>query len=634
MADGKAALAVPTGDGGPGGAAGASAAWLGSQAERGCSVEGLGDEDAPHKDDEAFSRERKGGKVKADQIAEEPYSTFSSGQIHIIIAAATLAAFLSPLTANAILPVLSEISRDLNVPIEDATLSVTIFAVGQGIFPLIFGSYTDLAGRRPIFFICLIIYAVANVVLANLPDSYPGLLVLRLIQAMGSASLISIGAGAIGDVIPTHRRGRAYGIFQAGIAGGPSIGPIVGGIIGEEAGWRAIFWLLFALGAVALLLLVLFLPETLRSLVGNGSTPPPTVWHEALWTLIRGKTASQLKGERRKGWPSDPSHAGMSRSRRILSYLSRPLRPLRLFARYEITLLLVINAIPYAAFYCWTTTISDPFAGVYGLNTLQSGLIFLSSGSGTVLASILSGWIMDHDYATAKAKVEARSKSDVEANSAEKGAEQTDAAANLSPNSEQNGIKGRADDAFNEATREALHPTSSRRTSSTAHASAAVALSTPPATQAVPLEAARFKRYPIYIFVASATFIGYGWCLQSEVHISVPIILFFFNAASVGGIMAITQVLLVDYLASQGASVTACNNLCRCLSSAVSTAIIQYILKGIGRGWTFTLLGLITLASAPLVPLTIIKSSGWRAKREAEKLEAAEKVQLSGKGKV
>ena len=63
------------------------------------------------------------------------------------------------------------------------------------------------------------------------------------------------------------------GIFQAGLLAPLAIGPVLGGIFAETLGWRSIFWFLTIYAAVFLLFLVILLPETLRSLVGNGSIP-------------------------------------------------------------------------------------------------------------------------------------------------------------------------------------------------------------------------------------------------------------------------------------------------------------------------------------------------------------------------
>ena len=51
---------------------------------------------------------------------------------------------------------------------------------------------------------------------------------------------------------------------------GQSIGPVFGGIISNYLSFHAIFWFLFRLGSLTLLL-ILLLPETLRSIAGNGT---------------------------------------------------------------------------------------------------------------------------------------------------------------------------------------------------------------------------------------------------------------------------------------------------------------------------------------------------------------------------
>lgn len=78
------------------------------------------------------------------------------------------------------------------------------------------GSLTDFIGRRPVYLICLSIYAAANAALANVPNSYAALMVLRCIQATGSASVIAIGAGVIGDITTQQDRAGGMGIFQSG----------------------------------------------------------------------------------------------------------------------------------------------------------------------------------------------------------------------------------------------------------------------------------------------------------------------------------------------------------------------------------------------------------------------------------
>ncbi|PWN93049.1 MFS general substrate transporter [Acaromyces ingoldii] len=508
----------------------------------------------PHQEPEKAAQSKEDAKAleeqrerQQSQAAEEPYSIFTAWAKWQIVILVTIAGFISPMTANIMLPALPNIANDLKVSLESVNLTVTVYMIFQGITPLFLGSLTDIVGRRPVYLVCFIIYEGANAGIANLPNSYAGLLVLRCLQATGAASVISIGAGAIGDVTTRAERGSFMGVFSSGSMAGPSLGPVVGAVLTQAFHWRSIFWFCFVIGGVVLVLSLFFLPETLRRLVGNGSRPAPTLFHEALFDLMRGKTAAQQLRLPRPGLPPSPvADKATTRSKRLARELARPFQALLLLAMPEVFLCLILCAIPYTAFYCVSSTLSNLFQDTYGLNTLQVGLVFLSPGIGSSLSSYLMGLVLDHDYAAAlKRAREDGQKDDVE----------------------------------------------------------------------VPIEHVRLRRFPYALLGTVLTLIAYGWCVRYKVHMAAAIIFLFINGFCIGCIFSIVQVLLIDWLPNKGASVTGCNNLMRCLSGAVGTAVIDYVLSALKPGWTFTLTALITALTAP-VALWIDRSApAWRRRR-------------------
>lgn len=98
--------------------------------------------------------------------------------------------------------------------------------------------------QRPVYILCMILYAAANAGLAN-TNSYATLMGLRCLQAAGSASVISIGehtwrkdhtrhvdtkdlfafagAGSIADLYPGATRALPMGIFQVRDCDPPSL---------------------------------------------------------------------------------------------------------------------------------------------------------------------------------------------------------------------------------------------------------------------------------------------------------------------------------------------------------------------------------------------------------------------------
>ncbi|EAW15635.1 uncharacterized protein NFIA_049760 [Aspergillus fischeri NRRL 181] len=158
----------------------------------------------------------------------------------------SLAGSLSPLSSNIYLPAIETISADLGVNASLVGLTITIYMVVQGIGPFIFSTLSDTCGRRLTFTICLVIYIAANLALAFTP-SYPMLMVLRGLQAAGSAATISISTGVIVDITSSKERGG----FMEANAGmrmtGQAFGPVIGGALNSVWGFRSISWLLSAL---------------------------------------------------------------------------------------------------------------------------------------------------------------------------------------------------------------------------------------------------------------------------------------------------------------------------------------------------------------------------------------------------
>lgn len=107
---------------------------------------------------------------------------------------------------------------------------------------------------------------------------------LRVIQAISASSFISAGCGIIRDLVPLKWRGTYMGYFFLGPNLAPVIAPILAGLImanfdnrngmsdlsNKGDRWRWLFLLLVIVNVAAALVVVIFIPETCRSLVGNG----------------------------------------------------------------------------------------------------------------------------------------------------------------------------------------------------------------------------------------------------------------------------------------------------------------------------------------------------------------------------
>ncbi|GAB7353452.1 hypothetical protein MBLNU459_g3915t2 [Dothideomycetes sp. NU459] len=226
------------------------------------------------------------GDASTDPSMGQPHSVFPRRRRNFIVFMAALCAFISPLSGNIYFPALNPLSTDLHVEQSLINLSLTTYLIFQGLAPTFIGDLADNTGRRPAYIIGFSIYIGACIGLA-LQTSYPALLILRAIQAVGASSTIALASAVAADVATAAERGTYMGLVNGGALAGPALGPIIGGILGQFLGWRSIFWFLVILSGVIMVPLVLAFPETGRNVVGNGSLPPQP-WNRDLLSVTYG----------------------------------------------------------------------------------------------------------------------------------------------------------------------------------------------------------------------------------------------------------------------------------------------------------------------------------------------------------
>ncbi|EKM83252.1 hypothetical protein AGABI1DRAFT_69522 [Agaricus bisporus var. burnettii JB137-S8] len=296
-----------------------------------------------------------------------------------VVSLIALTAFLGPFTTNLYLPAIPVISRNFHKSIELINLTVTVYVIFQAITPMFFGPMSDYMGRRPVALICLLILALSSIGLALVPTSdYWLLMVLRCIQSTGASSTIAIGAGVISDISTAVERGGFYGVFSLGTMTGPTLGPVIGGALAQGLGWRSIFWFLCIAVSLCLLVLLLFLPETLPRRQHSHSK----VVYTPIIPIVGRKTIIL------------PPHAT---STPTVKFQSR--NPFPLFLKCNILFPLVLNAMSYAVYFAVVASLASLFEVAYPfLDGTRIGLCYLAIGGTMTLGTSFVGKYLDLRY--------------------------------------------------------------------------------------------------------------------------------------------------------------------------------------------------------------------------------------------
>ncbi|KAI8065027.1 major facilitator superfamily domain-containing protein [Thamnidium elegans] len=430
---------------------------------------------------------------------------------------------ISPLTASIYLPALNQIELSLDVSTSKVNLTITTYMIFQAVSPAFWGTLADQWGRRPVLFCTMLIYCATCVGL-TFTENYATLIILRMVQAFGSSSVVAVCAGVVGDIADSKRRGSYFGVYSIGQLLGPPLGPVIGGIVTDKLSWRWIFWILFILGSLSLVFVGLFVPETLRALVGNGSgyaNPTPRQWY-----------------------------ARHCRQTQVIIFDDQPrfkpisfLKPFQYLLEKDVIIILMFSGLHFMSYYCFMVTTTKQFSLNFQLSTIQIGLCFLGLGGGTIVGSFLHGKILDRDFKKVKSE-----RPDLE----------------------------------------------------------------------LPYYYARLRSIWYCIICEQVLTLLYGWLYYIHAPLAVFLVLQFLVGYSASAIMLCAQSLLIDLFPGKGASITASNNLIRCLLSAIAVVCIEPGIEGIGIYWLFTIIGIILVISNISVPILLKYGPEWNRCR-AEK---------------
>ncbi|KAH0559296.1 hypothetical protein GP486_004188 [Trichoglossum hirsutum] len=314
--------------------------------------------------------------------AEELYSVFSKSERRWIVFTVSFAAMFSGLSSFIYYPAIVPLSKSLKASVELVNLTVTAYMIVAGVAPSVTGDMADQTGRRPAYIVAFAIYFASNLGLA-LQKSYSALFVLRMLQSAGSSGTFAIAFGVIADVAPPAERGSRIGILMGFTNAAPSLGPVLGGVLAHRLGWRWIFWFLSIVSGLTFVGFVLFFPETLRKLVGNGSISARGI-NRTLVSVLRHRT-------------SDPLNAAQ-RSKKGALYVPNPMASLRVLFDRNTASTIFIGSAFYMLSMSLAASLSVLLINLYGLNELETGFAYLPSGIGGLVGSQISGKLLDRDY--------------------------------------------------------------------------------------------------------------------------------------------------------------------------------------------------------------------------------------------
>ncbi len=123
---------------------------------------------------------------------------------------------------------------------QSASMVVSSYSI---IFALSAILYSKLSESIPIKWLLSIgvLFLCAGSIIGMTASSYLGLILARIVQALGASSISALSIIVTTRYIPFKRRGKRLGLVAAAVTLGFGMGPLLGGVLTQFLGWRYLF---------------------------------------------------------------------------------------------------------------------------------------------------------------------------------------------------------------------------------------------------------------------------------------------------------------------------------------------------------------------------------------------------------
>ncbi|NLX10310.1 MAG: MFS transporter [Chloroflexi bacterium] len=305
-----------------------------------------------------------------------------------------LASSMAFIDSSALSVALAALQDDLNATGAQLIWVVNAYLLFLASLMLIGGSLGDHYGRKKIFTLGIVIFALSSLA-AGLSPSVEVLIGARAVQGVGGALMVPGSLAIITAVIQSGDRGKAIGIWSAVSTITTIGGPILGGILAGAGLWRFVFFINLPLAALALYGLQ-HVPENRDENAPNRIDYPGTV----LTVLgMAGMTYSLIEmGDR-------GVRAALGDPLIVIAFLTgvlalivfvfveyrspHPLVPLRLFRSRTFAGANLMTAFLYGALYGALVFLPLNLIQIQGYDASIAGLVFLPFD---IMLAVLSPW--------------------------------------------------------------------------------------------------------------------------------------------------------------------------------------------------------------------------------------------------
>jgi DHA2 family multidrug resistance protein len=175
-----------------------------------------------------------------------------------------LAAVMTALDSTIVNVALPHIQGSLSAAADEVVWVLTSYIIASAMVTPVTGWLANRFGLKSVFLVAVGGFTVASG-LCGLASGLPELVLFRLVQGGFAAFILPLSQATLLDINPPSRHAQAMAIWGVGALAGSVLGPTVGGFITELSSWRWCFFVNLPVGALGLIGIWIFMPDTRAS---------------------------------------------------------------------------------------------------------------------------------------------------------------------------------------------------------------------------------------------------------------------------------------------------------------------------------------------------------------------------------
>lgn len=318
----------------------------------------------------------------------------------IVVMVVLFGSFMSILDQTVINNALPHLLSAFGTDLSGVQWVITAYVLTQGVVTPSTSYFANRLGTKPFYVTALVLFTFGSA-LCGFAWSLPVLIVFRVIQAIGGATLFPLAITLLFHEFPPQERGLATGILSISALLAPAVGPTLGGYFVTYADWRLIFFINVPVGVVGVIMALLLLRERPSDRHVHFDLPGFMLAASGLAAVLYALSNASIAG-----WTAPAVFVTLIGGLCLLALLvvvelrtanrgQQPLIELHLFADGAFLSSNLANALISFGFFGGLILLPIYLQTLRGLSAFQSGLFTLPLALAAVLAAIIGGRVVD-----------------------------------------------------------------------------------------------------------------------------------------------------------------------------------------------------------------------------------------------